>query len=221
MIGFSLGVIVLSGLIFSLAPALMGTRPNLVPALKNERVGVPGRGRCWELSRLLVSLQVGLSLVLLVGAGLFTRSLQNLKAVDTGYRSDQIVTMALDPAQIGYKIGQLRTFYGDLSQRLAALPGAKAITYARNAPISGSFSRYGIEVRGYQPRPGEEMAVLFNQIDARFFATFGTPLLSGREFGQPDTPESPKVVIVNNSLARYFFGDGNPIGKRITLEDYP
>ena len=220
MIGFSLGVIVLSGLISSLAPALMATRPNFVPALKNERVVVSGSGRRWELSRLLVSLQVGLSLVLLVGAGLFTRSLKNLKAVDTGYRSDQIVTMALDPAQIGYKIGQVRTFYGDLSQRLATLPGVKATTYTRNAPISGSFSRYGIEVPGYQPRPGEEMAVLFNQIDTQFFATFGTTLLSGREFGQSDAPESPKVAIVNNGLARYFFGEDNPIGKRITLEGY-
>jgi predicted permease len=107
-----------------------------------------------------------------------------------------------------------------LSQRLATLPGVKATTYTRNAPISGSFSRYGIEVPGYQPSPGEEMAVLFNQIDAQFFATFGTALLSGREFGQQDTPESPKVVIVNKSLARYFFGDDNPIGKRITLENY-
>jgi predicted permease len=184
-------------------------------------VVVPAQGRRrLELSRLLASLQVGLSLVLLVGAGLFTRSLQNLKAVDTGYHADQIVTMALDPAQIGYKPGQLLTFYRDLSQRLANLPGVKASTYTRNAPISGSFSRFGIEVPGYQPRPGEEMAVLFNQIDAQFFATFGIPLLSGRDFGQMDTPESPKVAMVNKSLARYFFANDNPIGKRITLEDY-
>src|SRR5262249_19885415 len=142
------------------------------------------------------------------------------KDVDTGYRPDQVVTLTLDPAQIGYKTGQLRTFYRDLRQRLAALPGVKATTYTRNAPISGSFSRYGIEVPGYQPGPGEEMAVLFNQVDEQFFATFGASLLSGREFERSDTPESPKVAIVNKSLARYFFGDDNPLGKRITLEDY-
>jgi predicted permease len=143
-----------------------------------------------------------------------------LKTVDTGYRSDQVVTVSLDPAQIGYKTEQVRTFFSDLRERVAALPGVKATTYTRNAPISGSFSRYGIKVPGYQPSPGEEMAVLFNQVDEQFFATFGTPLSSGREFGRSDTPESPKVAIVNKSLARYFFGDENPLGKRITLEDY-
>src|SRR5262249_23288593 len=81
-------------------------------------------------------------------------------------------------------------------------------------------SRFGIDVTGYQPRPGEEMAVLFNQIAPRFFAAFGTPLLLGREFSEMDTPESPKVVIINHSLARRFFGSENPIGKRITLENY-
>ena len=220
MIVFSIAVTFSSGLIFSLAPALMVTRPNLVPALKNERVAVSARGRRWELSRLSVSLQVGLSLVLLVGAGLFTRSLQNLKTVDTGYRSDQVVTMSFDPVQIGYKTDQVRIFFNDLRQRMAALPGVKATTYTRNAPISGSFSRYGIEVPGYQPGPGEEMAVFFNQIDEQFFATFGTLLLSGREFRRSDTLESPKVAIVNKSLAHYFFGDDNPLGKRVTLEDY-
>ena len=220
MMAFSLGVIVVSGLAFSLAPALMATRPNLVPALKNERMDLSGKVRRWEVSRFLVSLQVSLSLVLLISAGLFIRSLQNLRAVDTGYHSDQIVTMVLDPAQIGYKAAQLRIFYSELSQRLATLAGVKAITYTRNVPISGSFSRYGIQVPDYQPRPGEEMAVFFNQIDTRFFATFGTAVLAGREFAQTDTPESPKVAIVNNTLARYFFGKDNPIGKRISIEDY-
>jgi len=86
--------------------------------------------------------------------------------------------------------------------------------------MSGSYSRFGIEVQGYQPRPGEEMAVLFNQVGPQFFATFGTPLLRGREFNAQDTPESPKVVIVNDCLARYFFGAENPLGRRITLENY-
>jgi predicted permease len=86
--------------------------------------------------------------------------------------------------------------------------------------MSGAYSRFGIEVPGHQPHPGEEMAVLFNQIGPQFFATFGTPLLLGREFTAQDTPESPKVVIVNDSLARRFFGTDSPLGKRITLENY-
>jgi predicted permease len=220
MLGFTLGVTMLSALLFGLAPALQATRPNLVPALKNDAVVVTGGGRRWEPGRLLAPLQVALSLVLLVGAGLFARSLRNLKTVDNGYNTDQVVTMALDPAQNGYKIEGLRNFYGQLSERLAALPGVKITTFTRNMPMSGSFSRFGIEVPGYQPRPGEEMAVLFNQIAPGFFGAFGTPLLLGREFSALDTPESPKVAIVNQSLARYFFGSDNPLGKRITLENY-
>jgi putative ABC transport system permease protein len=220
MLGFTLSVTLLSGLLFGLAPALQATRPNLIPALKNDAVVVVVGRRRWELGRLLVTLQVALSLVLLVGAGLFARSLRNLKMVDNGYNTDQVVTMALDPAQSGYKIERLRNFYSQLSERLAALPGVKTTTFTRNVPMSGSYSRFGIEVPGYQPRPGEEMAVLFNQIGPQFFATFGAPLSLGREFTSQDTPESPKVVIVNHSLARYFFGAENPLGRRITLENY-
>jgi hypothetical protein len=206
MMGFSLGVIVLSGLIFSLAPALMVTRPNLVSALKNERVAVPGRGRRWELSRLLVSLQVGLSLALLVGAGLFTRSLQNLKAVDTGYRSDQIVTMALDPAQIGYKIAQLRDFYSDFEPT----PGDVARGEGNNLHSQCADQRFVLTVWHRSSRlsasPRRRDGCPFQSDSTRNFSPPSYGLLAGREFGRPDSPESPKVAIVNNSLARYFFG---------------
>jgi len=220
MLGFTLGVTLLTGLLFGLAPAIQATRPDLIPALKHETAVFAGGGRRWELRRLLVVLQVALSLVLLVGAGLFARSLRNLRAVDDGYHTDQVVTLALDPAQSGYKAEQLRTFYDQLSERVAAFPGVKTATYTYHVPMSGGFSRYGIEVTGYQARPGEEMAVLQNQIAPQFFATFGIPLLAGREFSAQDTPESRKVVIVNESLASRFFGAESPLGRRITLENY-
>ncbi len=168
----------------------------------------------------LLFLQVALSLALLVGAGLFARSLRNLRVVDDGYHTDQVVTLALDPAQSGYKAEQLRPFYDQLSEQVGALRGVKSATYTYYVPMSGGFSRYGIEVPGYQARSGEEMAVLQNQIGPQFFATFGLPLLAGREFNTQDTPESPKVVIVNQSLARRFFGAESPLGRRITLENY-
>src|SRR6266545_3039614 len=220
MLGFTLGITVLSALFFGLLPALQATRPNLPPALKNETVAVSGSGRRWELRRLLVVLQVALSLVLLVGGGLFVRSLRNLQTVEMGYHTDQVITLSLNPAQKGYKSEALRNFYNQLSERLAALPGVKTMTFARNVPMSGAFSRYGIEVPGYQARPGEEMAVLFNQVAPQFFATFGTPLLLGREFSAQDTPQSPKVAIVNQGVARRFFGSDNALGQRITLENY-
>ncbi len=148
------------------------------------------------------------------------RSLRNLQTVEMGYHTDQVITLSLNPAQKGYKSEALRNFYNQLSERLAALPGVKTMTFARNVPMSGAFSRYGIEVPGYQARPGEEMAVLFNQVAPQFFATFGTPLLLGREFSAQDTPQSPKVAIVNQGVARRFFGSDNALGQRITLENY-
>src|SRR5882724_7889022 len=114
VLGFTLGVTILTGLIFGLAPAIQATRSDLIPALKNETVVVVAGWRKWELRRLLVIMQVALSLVLLVGAGLFTRSLRNLKTIDDGYHTDQVVTLAIDPAQSGYKIDKLRNFYTQL-----------------------------------------------------------------------------------------------------------
>lgn len=220
VLGFTLSITLITGLLFGLAPSLRATRPNLIPALKNEIIAIPVVGKRWELSHVLIVLQVALSLVLLVGAGLFVRTLHNLKMVDMGYRTDQIVTMALNPAQNGYKIERLRSFYDQLSERISALPGVKLATVTRNVPMSGSYSRIGIDVPGYSSRPGEEMAVLLNQIGPKFFATFGTTLLRGREFTVQDKPESTKVVIVNDSLARRFFAAESPLGKRISLENY-
>jgi predicted permease len=220
VLGFTVTLTLLTGIIFALAPALRMTRPDLIPSLKNDHVALTWSGRRWELGRLLVILQVALSLVLLVGAGLFVRSLQNLKSVDMGYHADEVVTMAIDPAQIGYKIDRLRNFYDELTEHVSALPGVKGVSFARNVPMSGSYSRFGIEVPGYDARPGEEMAVLFNQVAPQFFATFGTLMLLGRDFSARDTPESPKVVIINQSLSRRFFGSGSPLGKHLTLENY-
>jgi len=219
ILGFTLGVTVFTALLFGLAPALQATRPDLIPALKNEIVVTGGR-RKWELRRLLVIMQVALSLFLLIGAGLFVRSLQNLRSVDDGYHTDQVVTLAIDPAQSGYKLDQLRDFCTRLSERAAALPGVKSVSFVRNTPLSGRFARIGVEVPGYQSRPDEEMAVLLNQVTPQFFATFGMPLLMGRDFSDEDTPDSPKVLIINESLTRYFFGAENPLGKRISLESY-
>jgi predicted permease len=165
-------------------------------------------------------MQVALSLFLLIGAGLFVRSLQNLRAVDDGYNTDQVVTLAIDPAQSGYKLDQLRDFYTRLGERVEAVPGVKSVSFVRNTPLSGRFSRIGIEVPGFQSLPDEEMAVLLNQAAPQFFSTFGTPLLMGRDFSAEDTPDSPKVVIVNESLTRHFFGSEIPLGKRLSLESY-
>src|SRR5262249_46090260 len=212
MLGFTLGVSVLTGLLFSLAPGLRATRIDLIPALKNDAAGVGGHRRRWELRSLLVALQVAISLVLLVSGTLFARSLRNLKAVDLGYTTDQIVTMETWPEGSGYKLDQWRNFYAQWIERVRALPGVKSATYA-SLPMGGHGFEPEIEVPGSQIPPNERPTTLFNGSSSGYFATFGIPLLRGRDFNAQDSVEDYKAlkfVIVNDSFARYFFGDENP-----------
>src|SRR5215813_303447 len=186
MLGFTLGVSVLTGLLFGLAPALQATRFDLIPALKNDAAGVAGRRRRWELHRLLVALQVAMSLVLLVGGTLFARSLRNLKAVDLGYTTDQIVTMVTWPEGSGYKLDQSRNFYAQWIERVRSLPGVKSATYAP-LPIRDHRGEGEVEVAGSQIPPNERPTTLFNGIGSQYFATFGIPLLRGRDFTAQDS----------------------------------
>ncbi len=224
MLGITLVVTVLTGVLFGLAPALQATRFDLIPALKNDAAGMAGGRRKWELRRLLVVLQVALSLVLLVCGGLFVRSLQNLKAVDLGYTSDQIVSMSLALGRSGYKTDQQLRFYEQLSERLTALPGVKSATYTNSMPLEPK--PYGkeegeVEVPGSHSPPNEKPTALMHPITPQFFATFGIPLLRGRDFNWQDSVGREfKVVIVNDRFARYFFGNENPLGKRISVASF-
>jgi predicted permease len=224
MLGITIVVTVLTSILFGLTPALQATRFDLIPALKNDAAGTAGGSRKWELRRLLVVLQVALSLVLLVCGGLFVRSLQNLKAVDLGYTSDQIVSMSLALGRSGYTTDQQRSFYEQLSERLTALPGVKSATYTNSMPLEpkphgneeGEF-----EVPGSDSPPNEKPTALMHGITPQFFATFGIPLLRGRDFNWQDSVGRVfKVVIVNDRFARYFFGNENPLGKRISVAGF-
>jgi predicted permease len=217
ILSFILSITLLTGLLFSLAPALQATRFDLIPALKNDAVVVAGGKRKWELRHLLVVVQVALSLVLLITGGLFVRSLQNLKAVDHGYTSDQIVSMEIAPDRFSYKPEQRWRFYDQLSERVRALPGVKAATYTYAMPLGGASEQGEIEVPGSQSPPNEKPTSRFHGITSHFFATFGIPLLMGRDFNAHDSVGHPRVVIVNDSFARYFFGDENPLGKRVSV----
>src|SRR5262245_46067382 len=227
MLGFTLGVSVLTGLLFGLAPALEATRFDLIPALKSDAAGVAGRKRRWELRRSLVTLQVAMSLVLLVSGTLFARSLRNLKAVDLGYTTDQIVTMETWPEGSGYKLDQSRNFYAQLIERVRALPGVRSAAYGP-LPIRGYGGEMDIEVPGSQFPPNEKPTTMFHPITSHFFATLGIPLLRGRDFNAQDSGldyfdaqnsrgDYTRVVIVNDSFARHFFGDENPLGKRFSV----
>jgi predicted permease len=223
VLGFTLGGSLLTGLLFGLAPAVQSTRSDLLPALKAETTALTGGKHRWELRRLFVILQVALSLLLLVVAGLFGGSLRNLKALTAEYQTDQVLLLSFDPGQKGYSRERIRNFYAQLLEQAQTLPGVKQASIMRNRLFSGEFRGFGIEVEGYQPKPGEEMLALVNMVEPKFFETMGLALLGGRDFTLQDNENGPRVAIINEAVARRYFGGrppSAPLGRKITLEVY-
>jgi predicted permease len=214
VLGFNLGVAVLTGILFGLAPAIQTTRPDLTSALKSEIPTLAVAGGRFELRKMLVIAQVALSLLLLVGAGLFVRTLQNLKRLDLGFRADKVLLLSMNPGLNGYTPDQTRNFYAQLLERVKTLPGVQSASMA-NHPLLGGASIDGVSIEGYQPQPGQDMSTTGKQVEPGFFDTMGIPLLLGRDFASSDGPSAPKVAIINETFARSFWGNENPIGRRI------
>jgi len=216
---FTLATALGTALLFGLVPAIQATKTDLIPVLKNESKTIWRGSRRWNLNQILLIGQVSLCLLLLIGAGLFVRTLQNLRSVDDGYKTDQVVMLSFDPGQIGYDANQANAFQIQLIQRVSSLPGVKTSTITMNPPLSGMWARFQISVEGYQERPGENMHTLVNWIAPDFFATFGTPFLSGRDFNANEDRDEAKVVIINQTLANSYFKNDLPLGRHITLEN--
>ena len=233
---FTLTVSVLTGLLFGVAPALQATRPDLVPALKEDLPGTTGIRR-FTARKGLVILQVALSAPLLVGAGLFARTLENLRAIDAGFTSENVFIASVDPTQFGYKGERTRNFYDRLCERVAALPGVRSASLAFITPLTGASWNDNVTVEGYAPKSGGKNNVFFDAVGPRYFETLNTPLLLGRDFTQQDNPataiEMPDhigpgqnlpdppgghVAIVNEMFARRFFGNRSAIGMHVTMQ---
>jgi predicted permease len=214
---FTAGISIASGVLFGIAPALRATRIDLISALK-EKSAQGRRGR-FGLGPALVIIQVALSLVLLVGAGLFARSLIKLQREDLGFDRDNVLIASVDARLAGYKPSELSILYRQLYDRLSTLPNVRAMSMASYTPMSGSTIISTITVRGYTPNPGEKMNVSDILIGPDFNETLGVPLLMGRGIGLEDTPTSRKVAIVNRSFAQAYFHDQNPIGRRLTFDE--
>ena len=220
VLGFNLGVAVLTGALFGLAPALQATRPNLIGALKNEIPTVSGSGSRFELRKLLVVSQVALSLLLLIGAGLFVRTLQNLKGIDLGFRADKVLLLSMNPGLNGYKPEQVKSFYGRLLERVNRLPGVQSASIA-DMPLMGGAWIDGASVEGYKAAADQDMSVSAKNVEPKFFETMGIALLAGRDFSVQDDAGAPKVAVINETLSRDFFGNDNPLGRRIGVGEKP
>ena len=211
---FTGAISVLATILFGLAPALHSTRVDLTPALKEKAGGAPRRSRL-GLGKGLVVAQVALSLLLLFGAGLFVRTLENLENLDPGFDRKNVLLFDVDPTKSGYKGPAVISFYKRMLERIGAIPGARSASLADWGPITGGGGwDNSVWVDGYTPRPDENTTVYLNRIGPRYFETLRTPLLLGRDFSLRDTETTPKVAIINQTMARYFFGNSNPIGRK-------
>ncbi len=213
---FTLGVTVLTSLIFGLLPALRASRADLWTTLKDSVGSIAGQGGSLLLRKGLVSAQVALSFLLLFGAGLFVKSLQNLKATDTGFRDmDKLVTFQVSPALNGYDAPRTVHFYSELLDRLRAIPGVRAAGLATVELLHGKEWDNSTSVEGHQAKDGEDMQAFMNSLSPGYFQTMGIPILEGRDFDRRDIRENAKVVIVNERFARHFFGSQSAIGRHI------
>jgi len=210
---FTLAVTISTGLLFGLAPALQATRANLIPALKDD-LGHGQRLRRIGLRDVLVISQFALSLVLLIGAALFVRSLRHAISFDPGFDAQNLLIASMETRGASLNKQQGWAFYQQTVERIRGLPGVQAVTLTRIAPISGGGQRRGVNFEGYQPRPNEDTETNTNIIGLNFFSTMGIPLVAGRDFNAQDKEGSPPVVIVNEEVARRYYG-GNAVGKRL------
>lgn len=215
--GFIVLTSIVVGLLFSFAPAIQAARAKTNPSLQLESRSFTAGGRLLSLRSGLVLMQVALSLPLLIGAVLLLTSLRNLRAVDTGFNKDNVLLASLNPSLNGYSTDKSRAFFNELLARTRALPGVRAASLASDSPLSGGWDQTGIAVEGYTPREDEKMDIDNTYASSDYFKTLDIPLTAGREFNAQDTLNSPKVAIVNEKFARYFFGNTNPIGKRMGI----
>ncbi|MBL8204846.1 MAG: ABC transporter permease [Blastocatellia bacterium] len=224
VLAFTLGLSLLTGIVFGLAPAWRATRVDLTPALKDSGRSSSVASRSW-LSCGLVVAQVALSLLLLIGAGLFVRTLVNLQRVDLGFNTKNLLVFNVSPNLLGYKDERLMQLYDRLTERLEAVPGATKVTfsgtmllsqnttssnvYLRNALAALPDANGRIKETGYSNvMPGRE----------NFLETMEIPLLAGRTFTRQDDARAPRVVVVNQTFANKFFPNENPVGKRFTFD---
>jgi len=213
---FTIVISVITGMLFGLAPALQATKVDLVPALKND-AAAPGRGyRRYSLRNLLIVAQVGVSLVLLIGAGLFVRSLRNAQSIDPGFEMDHLLTMKLDTTVGGMEASKAEAFYKNVVEQTRNLPGVKSVSMASSGPLELISGLRTVYIEGYVPRPGEDMNYSFNIVAPEYFQTMGIPLVQGREFTEADNKKGQQVAIINETMARTFWPNENPIGKRIS-----
>jgi predicted permease len=224
---FTLAVTVATGLVFGLAPALQSTRPDVGRTLKDQAGAVVGGGH-GRLRNALVVTQVALSLLLLIGAGLFLRSLKNLSNLGPGFPAERLLAFNIDPSLNGYTPQRLNGFYQQLTDSLGTIPGVKSVSVASMRIMEDNEWDSGMTAEGYAPtKPDDHPQAYMNQIGPGYFATLGVPIIAGRDFrltdnrvvkranATDDFDTTPTTIIINEKLAKRFFAGRNPVGMHL------
>jgi predicted permease len=217
---FTAALAVSTGILFGLAPAFRMTRVELNAALKAGTRSVPGRFRM-SLNKMLVSSQVALSLLLIVGAGLFGRSFRNLLHLDGGFDRGHLLTVRIDPQSVGYDKAQLGDVSRRLVERVESIPGVRSAAMA-GCGLSDNCYNFedGLQITGYQTHPGEQMLVQGNIVGPRYFSTVGMQLFEGRDFSDRDAEKAPIVAIINEAMVRRYFAGRSAIGQHFGSGTY-
>lgn len=215
ILGFTFALTLLTGVVFGLLPALRASRPDQWATLKDTVGAIAGTGGSLFLRKGLVAAQVALSFLLLFGAGLFVRSLQNLQTTDTGLQMDNLITFRLSPALSGYTDERTNNFYTELLDRLRGSAGVKSAGFAVVSLLAGDEWDSTTSVEGHEAKDGEDMQAFMNALSPGYFETMGIRFVEGRDFTRLDIKQDPKVAIVNRKFAQHFFKDKSAIGKRL------
>ncbi len=219
ILAFTFAVAFATGILFGLAPALAATRVDVTPALKETRASAPSRrGNRLGLSQCLVVSQIALSLLLVLGAALFVRTLANLHSVQIGFNQENLLTFRLDASQIGYKDAALKAFYARMDERFRILPGVRAGTVSDPPLVAGSTSSTGVLLPGAPKREGRGgPGTSFISVGPAFFETMQLPILLGRPIDSHDVDGLPFAAVVNEVFTKKYFPNQNPIGRRFGL----
>jgi predicted permease len=213
ILAFTLCLTFVTGIVFGLVPALRASRPDPWTTLKDTMGSIAGTTGSVFLRKGLVTAQVALSFLLLFGAGLFVKSLQNLKTTDTGVAAENLITFQLSPALNGYDNPRAVLFYRELLDRLRSAPGVKSAAFAAVPILAGNEWDNSMSVEGHKPNDGEDMQAFMNALSPGYFETMKIPFIEGRDFTAMDVKEHSTVAIVNRHFAEHFFPGRSAVGK--------
>jgi predicted permease len=216
VLGFTLVISLLAGVIFGLIPALQSTRPELANTLKDQAGSVILGGSA-RLRKGLVVVQVSMSLLLVIGAGLFLQSLRNLKMLNPGFDTRNVLAFDLNPSLTRYDPKWITDYYRRLRQTLSTLPGVESHTFAVMPVLENNEWDNWVTIEGYSPKPDERPDPHMQFCSPGFFKTLKIPVLLGRDFNERDDAGAPKVGIVNQKFAKRYFGDANPLGRHVGM----